>query len=145
MTNPKDLTVVISNLNEAKILISDPKNWTKSCFSFIYGDLANGEYIACAMGALEGAGVAKAAFVYPILEGLLDPDYEVPLEHNYLHQAMLSMERAFDTYVEFNDDPETTHADVMKLFNRAIHLAKADIGSNKEQSGLSVTNETIKE
>ena len=134
MTNPKDLTVVISNLNEAKILISDPKNWTKGCFSFIYGDLANGEYIACAMGALEGAGVAKAAYVYPILEGLLDPDYEVPLEHRYLHQAMLSMERAFDTYVEFNDDPETSHADIMELFNRAIFLAKADSLSEIEHS-----------
>ena len=79
MTNSKDLTVVISNLNEAKILISDPKNWTKSCFSFIYGDSANGEYVACAMGALEVAGVEKAAYVYPVLEGLLEPDYEVPL------------------------------------------------------------------
>ena len=95
MINSKDLTVVISKLNEAKIVISDPKNRTKGCFSFIYGDLASGEYIACAMGALEGAGVAKAAYVYPVLEDLLEPDYEVPMEHNYLHQAMLSMERAF--------------------------------------------------
>ncbi|MDC3057950.1 hypothetical protein OA099_01130 [Litorivicinus sp.] len=99
-TNSKDLAVVIPNLNEAKILISDPKNWTKGCFSFIHGDSANGEYIACAMGALEGTGVAKAAYVYPVLGGLLEPDYELPLEHNYLHQAMLSMERAFDTYDE---------------------------------------------
>ena len=63
MTNSKDLTVVVSNLNEAKILILDPKNWTKGCFSFIYGELANGDDVACAMGALQGDGVAKAAYV----------------------------------------------------------------------------------
>ena len=52
------------------------------------------------MGALEGAGVAKAAYVYPVLEDLLEPDYEVPLEHIYLHQALLSMERSPETYDE---------------------------------------------
>ena len=80
MTNSKDLTVVISNLNEVKILIFYPKNFTNWCFSFIYGDLANGEYVAYAMGVLEGAGVAKAAYVYPVLKGWLDSDYEVPLD-----------------------------------------------------------------
>ena len=100
MTNSNDLTVVISNLNEAKILISDPKNWTKGCFSFIYGDVANGEYIACAMGGFEGADVAKAAYIYPVLEGSFETNDKLPLEYKYLHQAMLSMERAFATHAE---------------------------------------------
>ena len=39
--------------------------------------------------ALEGAGVAKAAYVYPVLGGLLEPDYEVPLEHNQFNVEVM--------------------------------------------------------
>ncbi len=130
MTIPKDLSVVISNLNKAKIFISDPKNWAKG--DYLFGDVSDANYRACAMGALECVGVEKPQC--RIAARLFDPYYEVPLEHSYMFEAAMSLNSEFNSYIEFNDDPRTTHAAIMRLFNRAIYLAKADAQIDIEQA-----------
>ena len=130
MTIPKDLSVVISNLNKAKIFISDPRNWAKG--DYFFGDVSDATYRACAMGALECVGVEKPQC--RIAARLFDPYYEVPLEHSYMFEAAMSLNSEFNSYIEFNDDPRTTRADIMRLFNRAIYLATADAQTDNEQA-----------
>ena len=130
MTISKDLSVVISNLNKARIFISDPKNWAKG--DYLFGQLKDANYQACAMGALQCIGVEKPQCL--IAARLIDPHYEVPLEHSYMFEAAMSLNSEFNSYVDFNDDPRTTHTDIMKLFNRAIYLAKADAQTETEQT-----------
>ena len=129
MTISKDLSVVISNLNKAKIFISDPRNWAKG--DYFFGDVSDANYRACAMGALESVGVEKPQC--RIAARLFDPN-EVPLEHSYMFEAAMSLNSEFNSYIEFNDDPGTTHADIMRLFNRAIYLATADAQTDIEQA-----------
>ena len=130
MTTSKDLSVVISNLNKARIFISEPKNWIKG--DYFFGDISDANYRACAMGALECIGVEKPQC--QIAARVLDPYYEVPLEHSYMFEAAMSLNSEFNSYIDFNDDPRTTHADIMRLFNRAIYLAKADAQTDLEQA-----------
>jgi hypothetical protein len=118
----KDLSVTISNLIKACDLISDPRHWGKG--DFLTFDFTSLDYQICAQGALTSVGVNLPQYL--IAARMVDPEYEVPLEHHYLHEAVLSFDSGHNSVISFNDDPETTHEDVMRLFNRAIHLAMAD-------------------
>ena len=122
MRHSNDLSVTISNLTRARDFISNPSNWGKG--DYLTCDFTGFDYQACVQGALQWIGVelpqCRAA------ARMFDPEYEVPLEHTYIYQAVRSLDCGYNDVISFNDAPETTHEDVMRLFNRAIHLAMAD-------------------
>ena len=102
-------------LMDAKALISRPENWLK----FRYAETAKGKkidpfsdraYRFCPAGAIQSAGnestSATRTGAIDLLEGLL--------EHRTEKRTISG----------FNDAPETTHPMIMRLFNRAIRLAK---------------------
>ena len=90
---------VKENLIAAKALIADPAKWTK-------GKYIDGEGCMCAAGAVRQVTGEK----FGEAESCLD---RVVCEAFY-------EEFGFDIIEDFNDDPETTHADIMVLFQRAI-------------------------
>ena len=122
MRHSKDLSVTISNLTKARDFISNPENWGKG--EYLAGDSNSPDYQACAQGALQCIGVALPQC--RVAARIFDPDYDVPLEHTYLYEAVLSFDHGHNSVIAFNDDPETTHEDIMRLFSRAIYLAKSD-------------------
>ena len=106
-------------LRAAKALIDTPDKWTKGCFArradgllLMRGESWDEAVCFCSEGA-----VRKAS------NGLLPPDVDRLLER--------AVPRTFHTssncrnFVLFNDAEETSHADVMKMFDRAIKLAEA--------------------
>jgi len=122
MRHSKDLSVTISNLTKARDFISNPRHWGKG--EYITCDFTGFDYQACAQGALKWIGVEPPRC--KVAARMFDPEYEIPLEHSYLYEAVLSLDSGHNSVIFFNDDPETKHEDVMRLFNRAIHLAMAD-------------------
>jgi len=91
------MSVIKYRLEAARALISDPKHWAKN------------EYVEsgscyCALGALGmvASGVA-ANFLWEDREALL-----------------MALPVGVGSVVEFNDAVDTTHADIMDLFQRAI-------------------------
>ena len=123
MKSSEDLSVAIKNLKSARNLISTHVRWHQGDYFSLDGssNLAK----ACVQGALQWVGIAPPQC--RVAMSLVDPDYEVPQEHRYLYQALLSMDNGHNTVIDFNDAKDTTHADVMRLFNRAICLAQADL------------------
>lgn len=85
------------DLIAAKALIDTPEKWRKGSFGWA------GCY--CAAGALRL---------------VLGQNFEVSEAWGALWGALPPGERGV---VSFNDDPSTTHADIMALFNRAIEAA----------------------
>ena len=122
MSDSNDLSVAISNLTKARDLVSDPQNWGKG--QYFSGDPNDCDYQVCAQGSLQRIGVELPKC--RVAARMFDPNYEIPLEHSYLYEAVLSLDSGHNSVISFNDDPETTHADIMRLFSRAIHLAKSD-------------------
>ena len=95
-------------LRKAKALISDPENWNKDGDYFKDGDPDTG--CMCVFGALSLAmrtdeGVAHTQDV---------------IIHN-ASRDLFDMEP-----IKLNDHPNTTHADIMALFDRAIELTETE-------------------
>ena len=95
----------------AKALIDTPEKWLKGALST--GD----DTCFCAMGALGHAGGfgLVASDKTPELASLLD---SIPASFVWVTDK--------HRLAAYNDDPATTHADIMALFDRAI--AAADDG-----------------
>lgn len=94
-------------LRKAKAHISDPKDWFKGefCPTGCWYDAVNGVKPCCMEGAIGFAGGDTMND---------NPEYQF-------------VKKAVGTFpCGFNDDPETTHADVMSAFDRAIALAEAE-------------------
>jgi len=95
---------LVDDLKAAKALIADPKNWRRGG----WGRPGN----RCALGTLLdlGCGVGNVPS-HPVTKAL-----RRCLPGNFLGMGSV---------VRFNDDPTTTHADIMALFDRAIAAAEA--------------------
>lgn len=94
---------VKENLIKAKALIDTPEKWTR------------GEYMHsgcfCALGAL-----AEALDIDPVSARLsMTPE---------LLALRGAVPEPFFSVWRYNDEPSTTHADVLALFDRAIEAAK---------------------
>lgn len=98
-------------LRAAKALIDAPEKWTREAFA------RNAQGVPtilrkatcfCALGALDFAGHVALAYDESAEDLLKDA---VPT-------------RFMNSITAFNDHPDTTHADVMALFDRAIALAE---------------------
>jgi len=91
------MTTVKDNLIAARALIDTPERWIK-------GESRIGDCF-CALGAI---GVVSGPGAEPGL-------------WNGCHEALAHAVPNGDLYVaRFNDDPDTTHADILALFDRAI-------------------------
>lgn len=97
-------------LIKSKELISNPKNWTQGMFARDeYGtpvpSISENACSWCSAGAV--IKVANNIYVAISLFALLEK----------------SISRAI---APFNDNPESTHEDIMNMFDKAIELAKAE-------------------
>lgn len=115
---------VIELLKSGRDRIADPKNWTKGYYARDAGGNPIGEdspeaVCWCAAGALQSCLVIIAA-------GNIRRNYNI--RNHALEFLHLSMPSDFDvnlfSIAGFNDAPETTHADVMAAYDRAIALAE---------------------
>ena len=110
---------VLELLQNARQLLSDPARWTKGCFA----RNAEGQAVHpvlgkaacwCSVGAIrkefsrEHGYTDRSATVSSFLDA-----------HLLLHQ-LLSSGKHSAGIPSFNDHPDTTHADVLALFDRAI-------------------------
>lgn len=102
---------VLQRLIEARQLLSDPARWAK-------GDYCVGDAF-CALGAV---GMRR----WELRDGMWIRHHSDVAQatglflHNLLGHGMAPLPT-------FNDDPTTTHADVLALFDRAIAKRRADI------------------
>jgi len=103
----------------ARELIADERNWIKED----YNRVVDGRQCYCADGALLAARRA------PLLEeDFLDLPYS-------LARRALSSASPIGTIIDYNDAPETTHADVLAMFDRAIAAtAPGDIHTEEDES-----------
>ena len=118
MRNSKDLPVVISNLTKAKNFISNPRHWAKD--EYLDCDFTGFDHRACALGALDWIrGKSNAN----------EQEDEHPSDELcYLNEALWNLYRdQYGSVIEFNDAEETTHTQVMDLFDVAIGNAKRDL------------------
>lgn len=86
-------------LTEARALIQLPENWCKVHFD-------NGNHAHCILGALDCAGHSW-------------------IGRTYLLDALPA--GADRSVIIFNDNPATTHADVLALFDRAIAARRKEL------------------
>jgi hypothetical protein len=94
------------DLIAARALIDTPEKWVKGKYE------VNGCY--CAMGAVSMAVTGSA-------------DYDSNWYVNYADKVVAALDNRlparFPDVAAFNDDPATTHNDVLQLFDRAIEAA----------------------
>lgn len=89
------------DLIAARALIDTPRRWRKD------GNLAQGRM--CVVNAIiEAAGATQS---YPCEAAICEE-----LGHDFISRELIA---------NFNDNPRTTHADIMALFDRAIAAAEA--------------------
>lgn len=113
------MATVKENLIAAKALIDTPEKWGKGAFEVSPGCL-------CAFGA-----IARA----------LDPDIDfecdgvgISREDRALAQALPDgWMKTVGMIDSFNDHPDTTHADIMALFDRAIAMQDDDRLQTRDQ------------
>lgn len=100
---------VLDTLVKAREWLSDPAHWHKGSHG-VRG--LDGKYAAtCAWGAL-GLVLGQAQM-------------KVPMHiQEYLHSQVPG--RRFASVMQFNDHPDTTHADILGVFDRAIAARKAE-------------------
>ena len=103
MTNP-----TADTLRKAKALISDPINWNRDGCYFKGADESSA--CMCIYGALGTSMVVDAGKAH--------------LDDEILNSTCREMYGMSTT--DFNDHPDTTHADIMALFDRAIELAEKE-------------------
>ena len=110
-----DQAVVIDTLHKARQLISDPRRWHRNTLARdVHGVAVTLEdpnaWSFCALGA--AARVAPSGVFH------------------YVHQALEAKVPdglRYPSVANFNDDPQTQHADVIKLYDRTIKAEEAKL------------------
>lgn len=102
-------------LESAKALIIDPDRWTKSEYARSVNYEAcspnsDAAFCWCALGAVRKAGDFRS-------DGNPGRDYL---------EKVIASDGKYISVDDFNDLPDTTHSDVISLFDRAIELAKEE-------------------
>lgn len=109
-------------LIKAKALIDTPEKWTKDAFQRdAYGTAQCQDEKAtcyCSIGAIGAASRGQDAIRV------------VVRATNMLWFALSELKLNFNTVIQFNDYASTTHEQVMKLFDRAVELAKKGENGN---------------
>jgi hypothetical protein len=98
----------------AKSLIDTPGKWTKGQMSKYNPDIAG--YSFCSAGALEVAGkMIEGELWFPFLHNIELAKSEA--------RTVMSLVTGETYLVEFNDNAERTHGEVMAAFDKAIASA----------------------
>lgn len=113
-------TPVSTVLRAARDLISEPERWTK----WGYGFLVKPETEKEATGGNRLWSDLRHASCFCALGAIRAVTGRTIDDHPAVH-ALERFEGARQIHI-FNDDPSTTHADVLRLFNRAIKKAEAE-------------------
>lgn len=106
-------------LREAKARIDTPDKWCKHAMFAVEAD---GNHRRCAIGAMHSQiVVVNTGLGWHVSTGTFSQED---------HEAVVLLTRAVrfkkqGDVMQFNDAPDTTHADVMALYDRAIELAEA--------------------
>lgn len=110
-----ELRAAIARLEEGRERLSDRSRWIKGDYS----EIVNGRNCYCAMGAVK----------YHLTEGAVDlsAEAEPPYARALIEALPVKWVDAGDrakadagAVINFNDHSDTTHADVLALFDRAI-------------------------
>lgn len=104
------MTDIVQILTDAKALIDTPEKWTKGWFARSANNrrVRQGSNKACRWCVVGAVGVASGSSGSCAARAL----------------AALRECCSEDFIADFNDDPATTHADIMALFDRAIARAR---------------------
>lgn len=123
--NPKTLTL----LTAGQRLLSDRTKWCK-------GSMKQGQRY-CLNGALLKVGTPYQALPadyisdHPMYYIGRIPRGAIPEPFWFLRQALSKMSK-FDNIGRFNDDPDTTHQEVLGLLKSAIELVECEIKQSKQ-------------
>lgn len=98
-------------LRRAKELIATPQQWCKR----VYGDSWGRAF--CSYGALDWAAAGDGALFTRVWDKYLCPSAPT-----------------WNCPISFNDLPDTTHEDVLLMFDRAIALAEKDEGRESDSA-----------
>lgn len=105
---------LVADLIAAKALIDTPEKWGKPKNSFFEKGADVGSLRSSAMGAIYDVGTQPKSVGYEALYSALDA--AVP--------ESFRLRGAVGALMQFNDHPDTTHADIMALFDRATALTQ---------------------
>jgi hypothetical protein len=97
-------------LRAAKAKIIDPKDWHQE------GTYVNAQGCLCAIAALNRA-IKSSGYVTDVADKAYD----------LIHKAVRKL-HPYCLVTKYNDDPETTHADIMNLFDDAAEMADVPTG-----------------
>ena len=123
--NPETLALLIAGQQ----LLKDPSGWCK-------GSMKQGQRY-CLNGALLKVGTPYQALPanyvsdHPMYYIGRIPRGAIPEPFWFLRQA-LSKTSKFDNIGRFNDDPDTTHQEVLGLLKSAIELVECEIKQSKQ-------------
>ena len=116
------MSAAADHLRAAKALIDAPERWTKGAFArradglmLMRGESWDQASCFCAEGAIRRSQNG-------VLPHVLDAFMERAIPKSFKFEAHAR------NFVMFNDHPDTTHADIMALFDRAISLADREAG-----------------
>lgn len=112
-------------LTQARALIEKPENWIKGAYFYDPED-SEVDFVSakcfCTLGAV-GATLVEDPRLYIM-------DKEIMRLLARAVQAPGASDTDESTVIAFNDDPFTTHEDVLGMFDRAIELAKEESNAN---------------
>ena len=123
--NPKTLALLLAG----RQLLKDPSRWCK-------GSMKQGQRY-CLNGALLKVGTPYQALPanyisdHPMYYIGRIPRGAIPEPFWFLRQE-LSKTSKFDNIGRFNDDPDTTHQEVLGLLKSAIELVECEIKQSKQ-------------
>lgn len=106
MKGVKKMQEVVDVLVRARALIASEDRWCRGSYSKLQDD---GFFAFCAVGAELQA-----------TRGIVDWSDESPS----LLALIAALPEGYDRISVFNDDPKTTHADVLALYDRAIEMER---------------------
>ena len=124
--NPETLALLAAGQR----LLSDPRKWCK-------GSMEQGQKL-CINGALLKVGTPyqdlPASYVsdHPMYYIGRIPRGQIPEPFWFLRQALSAISK-FDNIGRFNDDPDTTHQEVLELFKSAIELVESELKQSSQE------------
>jgi hypothetical protein len=110
---------LLKALQDARQWLSDPAHWTKRR---AWRDRTGMETISA---DCIGSTCALGAISYGMFRNTRDVD--VPLYIQAVDALEASLQSHGGIVPGFNDDPRTTHADILALFDRAISARRAEL------------------
>lgn len=104
---------IVENLTAARALIDQPQKWVKGKYQIV---LADGSTCFCALGALQTACLENAESSYDYYYELEALGAHIP----HYYRVGVPDVSISNSLTRFNDSPDTTHAEVLMLFDKAI-------------------------